>query len=720
MKNKSLHLCFLLLMLGSLSAQTPTWTDGVAKILYANCTSCHRTGGIAPFSLMNYQDAYNNSTSIASAVTDGMPPWNADPTYKRYAHERVLSQADINTLQQWVMNGAPSGDLRFAPPAPTYSNGSQLGTVDLSLQIPTYTVTSNNDVYHNFIIQSGLNQVNFATAVEVIPGNPGIVHHVLVYQDSTNNVINPNNPGGTGSSASKLIYEYVPGAQPYFTPVGTGLRLAANTRIILQVHYAPGSSGQTDNTTVNFKLTTSNVRGISVNAALNHFTNLTNGPLYIPANQTRTFQESVSIPGNWTMLSASPHMHLIGRTFKTYAVKNTAPFDTIRFVNIPEWNFHWQDNFVFQNSVKVPNGYTLKATAFYDNTANNPFNPSSPPQNVSAGESTLEEMMMVFFSYMPYQNGDENLIIDKRIMPKGATTFCEGITVTLKTIEGAGYTYQWFKDGQPINGATAATYEAGQTGSYTVSITLGPNNAVSDPVQVTVNSKPVASITPVGSPNAIPVILNGSTGTGYTYQWYLNGMPINGATSASYTATAVGNYELEVYNGCYAVSSPLTVSNGSASSAVTTSAFPLAGGTTSGGGTYANGTNVTVSATANSGYIFVNWNENGNVVSSNPVYTFVVTGDVNLVANFSDTIGIDPDSTDSPLKIYPNPSTGKLTVETNKEGDLHIFNMLGQQVQSAQLSENQNEVLIGEKGVYYLRFQDKSGNTSSASVIIAD
>lgn len=410
-------------------AQAPTWENGIAKILYANCTSCHRTGGIAPFSLDNYQNASMFSGSIAYAVTNSiMPPWNADPNYKRYAHERVLSDSDIDKIQQWVANGAPSGDLRFAPPAPAYSNGTQLGTVDLSLKMNNYTVAGNNDEYRNFVIPSGLLQSKFATAMEVLPGNPSIVHHVLVFQDSSNNAISSSGSGGTGSLASKLIYEYVPGSQPYYTPVGTGIRLPANTRIILQIHYAPGSQGQLDSTRINFKLAGTGLRDISVNALLNHWTNMTNGPLNIPANQTRTFHEALSFPGNWTFLTASPHMHLIGKTFLTYAVKNTSPFDTIRFVNINDWDFHWQDNYVFQNALKIPNGYTLRATAFFDNTTNNPHNPNNPPQDVTAGEATTDEMMMVFFSYLPYQTGDENLIIDKRIIPKGATTFCQGIT----------------------------------------------------------------------------------------------------------------------------------------------------------------------------------------------------------------------------------------------------------------------------------------------------
>jgi hypothetical protein len=649
MKRFNFLIAFSLLFSSFISAQV-TWTSDVAKILYANCTTCHRPGGVGPFSLMTYQDAflYRNMVNY-SISTSSMPPWNADPNYKRYAHDRVLSQTDISKIQQWVTDGAPSGDLRFAPPAPTYTNGSKLGTVDLSLRMNPYTVQSNNDEYRNFIVPSGLTQATYATAIEIIPGNSGIVHHVLVFQDSTNNPITTTSSGGTGSSASKLIYEYVPGAQPYFTPQGTGFRLGANTRIIFQVHYAPGSQGQVDSTRINFKLTPNPVREISVNSLLNHFATMTNGPLSIPANTTRTFNESVTFPGNWTFLTASPHMHLIGRSFLTYAVKNTAPFDTIRFVNIPEWDFNWQDNFVFQNALKIPNGYSLKATATYDNTPNNPFNPFNPPQNISAGEATTEEMMMVFFSYLPYVTGDENLIIDKRIFAKGATTFCNGITVTLKTIEGTGYTYQWFRNGTAIAGATSATYEAGLSGSYTVSITLGPNNAVSDPVQVTVNPSPTATITPAGStsiPTGGSVVLNGSTCTGCSYQWFLNGVAISGATSSSYTATAAGTYELEVFNGCYAVSSPVVVS--STSCAITTNTNSI--------NATCNASNGSASVSVSGGtapYTYL-WNNGNNTANINNVAAGSYTVTVTDANNCSSVRTVTVSSTNTTLTATSN------------------------------------------------------------------
>lgn len=580
-------------------AQTATWSSDVARIVYKHCTPCHHPGGLAPTSFMSYSEAAMYKFNINYAVSNGiMPPWKANPNYKTYAHQRVLTPAEILAIQQWATNGAPAGNLANAPAPPVYSSSSQLGSVDLSLTFPSYTVVGNGDVYRNFVVNTGLTQTKYATALEVIPGNPEIVHHVLVFMDTTNNPINPNNPGGTGSLASKLIYGYVPGGQPYFTPPGTGFRLPPNTRIIFQMHYAPGSAGLSDATTFNMKLTTTPQREISFQPALNHFTSLTNGPLSISANTTKTFYEQATVPATVTLLAASPHMHLIGRSLTTFATTST-PGDTIRFVDIPQWDFHWQDNYIFPNTVKVPSGATLRARAFYDNTANNPFNPNSPPQNVSAGEGTEDEMMMVFFAYMPYQNGDENLIVDKRILPRSGTTFCTGQSVLLEAISGTGYTYQWYRDGNLISGANTSSYIATLGGNYTVAITLGPNTLTSDAVAVTVNALPTASVTSQSSTAICPggnVQLNANTGSGLTYKWYKNDTLISGATSASYTAAAAGNYAVEVSNGCSTKSTPVTV----------TTTTPTASISASGSTTICANSNVTLTASAGTTYLWSN------------------------------------------------------------------------------------------------------------------
>jgi len=554
MKRISLSILFFFVLL-TVHGQT-TWSNGVGQLFQQNCVQCHRAGGVAPFSLETYADANAFLLSIQSAITSGeMPPWTPDPNYKSFAHQRVMSQNDKTSILDWINNGAPEGNPQQTPSIPTFSSGTQLGTPDLSLTIPLHTVGSPTDEYYNFELASNLAQPMYVNAVEVLPGNLEAVHHVLVFQDSTNNPINPTSMGGTGSAASTLIYAYTPGAQPYFTPPGTGFRLPANTRIILQVHYAPGSMGATDQTTVNFKLNAGPAREIFVDPILHHG-NITNGPLYIPANQVRTFNQQYTIQGNATLLYVFPHMHLIGSSIKSWAnlpVTN----DTVRFVDIPHWDFHWQDNFIFPNTVLLPYGATIRSEATYDNTVNNEHNPSSPPQNVSVGEGTLNEMMYVFFAYMGYQPGDENIIVDDRIVAKGSTDLCSGQSVRLETISGVGYTYQWNLNGLPISGAISSSYEATAAGDYTVGITLGPNYSLSDPITVTTSTAPSTAIIPPGVtfiPAGGSIVLEATTGTNFSYQWYQDGVPIFGATDSTYEATINGAYYVVVYDQCFAVS----------------------------------------------------------------------------------------------------------------------------------------------------------------------
>ena len=126
--------------------------------------------------------------------------------------------------------------------------------------------------------------------------------------------------------------------------------------------------------------------------------------------------------------------------------------------------------------------------------------------------------------------------------------------------------YQWMRDGIEISGEKSWFIDASTSGSYTVSITLGPNSVVSDPVLVGVNSSPVAQIQiPVSAtiPTGGTLTLAATTGFGLQYQWYLNGNVILGATNSTYDAPYFGAYTVELFNGtCYAVSDPLVLTGG--------------------------------------------------------------------------------------------------------------------------------------------------------------
>jgi len=410
-----------LFFLSNSNAQTATWNDNVACILYTRCTSCHHEGGIGPFSLMTYQDASSAAFGMQYAVNTGtMPPWPPDETYRSLAHERVLTPEEIAVINEWVNSGMPEGN-GTAPMAPVYTSSEVITDPDIVLTMPSYTVaTVGNDVYRCFVIPTGLSEDVFIKELEVVPGNREAVHHVLLYADASNTPVqlDANDPlpgyvsfGGTGSNASTLVGGWVPGQGVKVYPGIMGVKIPAGANIIMQVHYPATANGQTDQTKVNIKYTTGSVREVSIGAALNHG-DLNEGALIVPANQTRTFTATYQVPANAnvTVLDVAPHMHLIGRSVKAWAVTPTNV--TIPLIDIPSWNFHWQGFYDFRQPLKIPAGSVLYSEAMYDNTSANPWNPSNPPQLVTVGEATTDEMMLIYFSYTLYSPGDENIVVD--------------------------------------------------------------------------------------------------------------------------------------------------------------------------------------------------------------------------------------------------------------------------------------------------------------------
>ncbi|MBL0332505.1 MAG: hypothetical protein IPP08_02450 [Chlorobiota bacterium] len=419
----SFLLCFLIV--NCIQAQSTTWSKDIAPIFYKNCVSCHRAGGIAPFSLTTYNEASSVSALIPSKVLERkMPPWPADPSYRHYVGERRLTDIEIQKIVSWVSDGAPSGDLGQAPNPPIFKDGSELGTPSLSLTMDEYTseaAKGGNDEYRYFVIPSNLPILKYAKAIELIPGNREIVHHVLVFQDTSRKprLLDQADPkpgfkgfGGTGSTTTQLIAAWVPGSRPTYFPAGMGIQLLPNTDIILQIHYPAGSIGKKDKTKINFLFDDSPfIRPLFFSDIITHTAPvLQNGPLFIPANKVKTFNAKYTIPFDATITHIAPHMHLIGTKIKSYAVTPTG--DTIQLVKINDWDFHWQGNYAFQKLIKLPKGSILYGEATYDNTTNNTHNPNKPPKDVRLGESTTDEMMLIYFAFTLYFNGDENVVID--------------------------------------------------------------------------------------------------------------------------------------------------------------------------------------------------------------------------------------------------------------------------------------------------------------------
>jgi hypothetical protein len=404
------------------------WSTDIAPILYENCTSCHRDNGIAPFSLMTYNEAFSQAFSVLGTTQAGvMPPWPPDTTYQSYTHERVLNAEEIALIAEWVNGGMPQGDPGMAPPPPVYSDDGFISSPpDLELIMPEHTsgATMMADDYSCFAIPTELLQDKKLRAYEVIPGNPAIVHHALVFVDPT--ATYPTNTSGNCMGPQDGLFGgYTPGAVPGVFPsdgenFNLGVSIPAGSNIVLAMHYPHGSQGMTDQTKIRlwFYPDETPIREVLTASVIQSWS------FMLPANQiTEVTAEFNTIPVDISVFSVFPHMHLLGKSIQSHGI--SPDNDTIPFIRINHWDFHWQQFYAFRNLVRVPANSTMYGSGIYDNTTGNMHNPNNPPQDVFPGLNTTDEMFLIYFQFLPYMPGDELIDLEELSQMPGLTNIGE-------------------------------------------------------------------------------------------------------------------------------------------------------------------------------------------------------------------------------------------------------------------------------------------------------
>jgi hypothetical protein len=414
---KQLLLSFIFAFASIAAIAQPTWSEEAAAVFYDKCAKCHNPDGVAPFSILEYETAYDYRGLIQSYVeADIMPPWFADSSFQHYFDERILSEYERNTIIDWANGGGLEGDPDLAPPPPVFDADQILpGTPDLVVEMPMYMskATESFDDYICITIPTGLTGDRKVKSIEIIPGNPSIVHHCLVYADDNSDYPTDTIGGNCGGpSVEPLMAGYTPGARPTIFPGGddfnAGMVLTEGSSVVLALHYPHGSYGEYDQTKVHFYFydePVDNFREILAGAFLQ------NWEFDLPADEITAVNAAYDdVAFDVTVLSSFPHMHLLGKSIEAYALDPIG--DTIPFVRIPQWDFDWQDFYWFEYMQKMPAGSNLRGHAEFDNTSGNPHNPSDPPIDVGPGFNTTDEMFLVYFHIMGYEEGDEFVNLD--------------------------------------------------------------------------------------------------------------------------------------------------------------------------------------------------------------------------------------------------------------------------------------------------------------------
>jgi tetratricopeptide (TPR) repeat protein len=379
----------------------PTFARDVAPLVHARCAGCHHAGGSAPFALVDYEDVAKRSAQIAAITHDRlMPPWLPARGENDFLDDRSLAPQEIELFARWRAAGSPAGDPRDLPPAPVFASGWQLGEPDLVLKIPAgYELAAEGrDVYRNFVISAargGLSELRHVGAVEFRPANPRLCHHAVLFVDTTGSAREldaaDDEPGygGMGPGRARLpggtFVSYAPGKAPHPPRPGISWPLGPDTDLVLQVHLRPTGKPE------------------SVRFALGlHFVPdpPTLHPLAIrlvsrdidipPGERDYVVEDEFVLPVAVDVLSVLPHAHYLG---KDLAASALLPDGTRRtLIHVPGWDFNWQEEYRYRAPLSLPAGTRLALRYTYDNSADNPFNPSSPPRRVVHGPETTDEM----------------------------------------------------------------------------------------------------------------------------------------------------------------------------------------------------------------------------------------------------------------------------------------------------------------------------------------
>jgi peroxiredoxin len=385
--------CALTIDAPAKGATEATWHADVAPLVEARCAACHRPGQIAPFSLVTYRDVKSRRAVIREVVSEGrMPPWHADAPRGTFENDLRLEDAEKSMLLEWIDAGAPEGKADAARPrrAAASDDGWVLGPPDAVLSFAeAQPIPAEGTVRYRYVeVPTDFPEDRWVRASEVRPGEPTVVHHVLVA------LTEPGKKNRMAFEPTRGFFSaMVPGRRPVVYPDGMAKKLPKGSSLLFQMHYTPNGVATTDLTRIALYFAK------EPPAKEVHTVGVYNPRLRIPAG-AKDFEVTAAVPVLFDarILSYMPHMHVRGSAFR-YELTKPGEKDARVILSVPRYDFNWQAPYRLKEPLVVPRGMWLRAVGTYDNSPENPYNPD-PTKDVRWGDQTWDEMMIGYVDYV--------------------------------------------------------------------------------------------------------------------------------------------------------------------------------------------------------------------------------------------------------------------------------------------------------------------------------
>ncbi|PYR46875.1 MAG: hypothetical protein DMF89_20660 [Acidobacteria bacterium] len=376
-----------------------TFAKDIAPILQQKCQACHQPNGMAPMSLITYEDVRPWASAIKRKTqAREMPPWDIDKTVgiQEFKNDISLSDAQIQTIVSWVDSGAPLGSRADLPPPVKWPDTTEwqaereLGRPpDLVIKSPPFTVKATGlDQWFEPKVKLDLTGTRWMMASETRPvlRSRKLTHHANSFKR------NPNRPGQ--STVSRFVI-----GKPYDAlPKDVGTLFEPGDQVTFNIHYFPMGEEVRDafvEVGVWFypegyvpKLKTNGPEG----GTFSSYRNTGDRPqvLLIPPNGRQMTQAMHVLQKPAKIYSVRAHMHLRG---VAQSIEAIYPDGHQEILSKMGWNHRWQITYQYEDHVQplLPKGTVLVVTSWYDNTSANRNNPD-PDQWVVHGRRTGDDM----------------------------------------------------------------------------------------------------------------------------------------------------------------------------------------------------------------------------------------------------------------------------------------------------------------------------------------
>ncbi|MBI1375347.1 MAG: hypothetical protein GC159_21730 [Phycisphaera sp.] len=399
------------------AVDNPTFNRDVAPIIFDKCTGCHRPDQAAPFSLITYDDVSRRSRTISRVLDRGyMPPWKPVPGHGDFVGDRRLSEQQAATLKAWIANGKPEGNPADKPTPPTFKSGWALGEPDLVLKMDKgFNVPADGpDIYRWFVLPLKLPEDKWVKAIEFRPSARSVVHHSLFFLDSSGQArkLDAQDPvagfSGMRANISGRLGGYVPGMTASYLPEDLARALPAGSDIVLQTHFHPTGKAEVEQSELALyfadKAPSRPLVTVQIPPVFGRMAGID-----IPAgDKAWELKDEFTVPCDVVAWEVTGHAHYLCKSMKLDAKLPDGSITPLLYID--NWSLDWQDTYQFKTPVKLPKGTVITTHLIYDNSADNPQNPNSPPKRVKWGIESTDEMGSMSVIVTPAHPADADLL----------------------------------------------------------------------------------------------------------------------------------------------------------------------------------------------------------------------------------------------------------------------------------------------------------------------